>query len=439
MCRDVMKRGNTYRGVWRGQTCRENGHEPETGCVRCSTTRYRYDHRTGLRVSYQHYYYVNHHGGSCQQSSSVRCPPAGKSHLTRKSGNTCVCPSGKYEIGGSRCCSQRTCPTGQVRASNSCSCVNRCTSPKVWRGGRCVCPSSCSASQTQNSNTCACTNRCTTPPRTRWSASLNRCISICTHSQRWNGSRCVARCPTSLKPHLRHWNGSTCICTPGLQEVGGNKCCSSRPCPSLYGRSRIRMTSHGSCQCCFPKPSNSSWSNPNACSWTCNTNYRRNSSGTACNRIYIPPPPPTRTCRDNGPSGRKCGSYGTNGNTCVRCSCWRHGKRTDGRTTCTCPTDGYSGSVYCSCNRHGYSGTTRCSTVRCSAPKTRKVGNICYCPLSPSCAGTGKRKNQSTCQCECVSGYTMSGSVCVRRLNPSPPVPSPPPAVELATPAECPP
>ena len=163
--------------------------------------------------------------------------------------------------------------------------------------------------------------------------------------------------------------------------------------------------------------------------------YGQNTTTCACN-----PPPITYTCRNNGPSGRKCGSYGTNGSSCVRCSCRTHGKRTDGRTACTCSTDGYSGSTYCTCSAHGYNGRTRCSTVRCSAPKTRKVGNICYCPLSPSCAGTGKRKNQSTCQCECVSGYTMSGSVCIRRRpTPSPPVPSPPPAVELATPAECPP
>ena len=107
----------------------------------------------------------------------VSCPPSGKSHLTRKSGGRCFCPSGQYEIGGNRCCSQASCPLGQKRqSSTSCICVNICpkngASHKTrWiSGNTCACPSgqyevggnrcctraTCPTGQTRNAWSCAC-------------------------------------------------------------------------------------------------------------------------------------------------------------------------------------------------------------------------------------------------------------------------------------------
>ena len=236
-----------------------------------------------------------------------------------------------------------TCPGGKVFRD-----VLTCN-PNYPRGKQCRCRPgwmgpSCS------------TSICTSPLIYKSQGSRAGCCG-CPSNKRKSGTTCVDRCPTSSKPHLRHWNGSQCVCTTGLQEVGGDRCCSTAACP--YS-TQIRLTALGSCRCCTPKPANSSWSSPKtSCTWTCNTGYTK--------------------------SGNRCIQRVTSQNcTKKTCSC--------GRKVCQnapCPQKPYT------C----YNGTRVCSLSECGAcPASAPCGSQPHCTAKKTCSGgRGERCSLSEC------------------------------------------
>ena len=135
-----------------------NTHYNGSRCVTCTSPKTRWDSTTktcGCPSLPSHAYRVSsstcswscssgytQSGSRCVRNQVVQvtqCPPSGKAHLTQKSGDRCICPSGQHEIGGNRCCVQATCPTGQTRDAGSCTCSPAaCTGGLILCGGVCI-------------------------------------------------------------------------------------------------------------------------------------------------------------------------------------------------------------------------------------------------------------------------------------------------------------
>ena len=340
-----------------------------------------------------------------------------------KQGSNCVCPSSAPNWNGSQCVSSiPTCSGGQVRQGNSCICPS--SQPK-WNGSNCV---ACLTGQTWNGSNCvssssscptgyhrvgtSCYINGTCPSGYNWSG--NRCIKTttpnCPGGQRWDSSRNRCECP-----YRKAWNGSSCQCQGGSIPNGSYSC--KCPIGTTWGFSKcvaiptctggkVYNSTYNTCKC----PTGKRWNGASCVTASCPTGKSWNDVVKHC----VCPAGKVEDSSLNCVDKVTCsgGQRWISGNKCACPS----GKSWNGASCVTpinpsCPGvqywNSYLGRCACPSNTAGF------PNCQCTGGRVFNSYNLCECPY-------GKVWSSATSNCitlSCPSGWTKSGSQCVKTTS----------------------
>ena len=206
----------------------------------------------------------------------------------------------------------------------------------------------------------------------------------------------------------QYLSGATCApCQAGRYQNSTSHTQTS--CPCCPAGTYQNLTGQTTCKTC---PANATCNGTCNTTFTCNTGYKKNASGTACEPIVC-----------------GVGQY-LSGSTCVPCQAGRYQNApSHSNTTCPCCADGSyqdnTGQTSCkNCPANATCSGTCNTTFTCNKGY-QKVGNACVKMCPPNCeecldpstctkCEDGFILHEGQCILTCPTGYYQSGDTCLK-------------------------